>query len=278
MIYAGSAALDGLRYVVLDEVHYLQDAYRGPVWEEVIIHTPARGATWSACRPRCPTPRSWPTGSAPCGARPTAVIEERRPVELHNLYLLGDRSSRAAPPVPDPRRRPAQPRGQRPRQQDAAPPGASGAGPGGGCSRPGGPRSSSCWPTSDMLPAIYFIFSRAACDDAVAQCLRDGRAAHHARGAPPDPGHRRGARRGAVRRRPRRARLRPLAGRARGGLRRPPRRHGAAVQGGGRGVLRGRAGEGRVRHRDARRSASTCRPARSSSRSSPSSPASATSS
>src|SRR5439155_17912959 len=37
MIYAGSAALDGLRYVVLDEVHYLQDAYRGPVWEEVII-------------------------------------------------------------------------------------------------------------------------------------------------------------------------------------------------------------------------------------------------
>ena len=26
--------------VVLDEVHYLQDAYRGPVWEEVIIHLP----------------------------------------------------------------------------------------------------------------------------------------------------------------------------------------------------------------------------------------------
>src|SRR5439155_27054931 len=41
MIYAASPALDGLRYVVLDEVHYLQDAYRGPVWEEVIIHAPA---------------------------------------------------------------------------------------------------------------------------------------------------------------------------------------------------------------------------------------------
>ncbi|HUQ39847.1 MAG TPA: DEAD/DEAH box helicase, partial [Acidimicrobiales bacterium] len=40
MIYAGSPALTGLRYVVLDEVHYLQNAYRGPVWEEVIIHTP----------------------------------------------------------------------------------------------------------------------------------------------------------------------------------------------------------------------------------------------
>ena len=27
----------------------------------------------------------------------------------------------------------------------------------------------------DMLPAIYFIFSRAACDDAVAQCVREGK-------------------------------------------------------------------------------------------------------
>ena len=25
---------------MLDEVHYLQDPYRGPVWEEVIIHLP----------------------------------------------------------------------------------------------------------------------------------------------------------------------------------------------------------------------------------------------
>ena len=41
MIYARSPTLDGLRYVVLDEVHYLQDRYRGAVWEEVIIHLPA---------------------------------------------------------------------------------------------------------------------------------------------------------------------------------------------------------------------------------------------
>ena len=40
MLYVRSAALDGLRYVVLDEVHYLQDAYRGAVWEEVVIHLP----------------------------------------------------------------------------------------------------------------------------------------------------------------------------------------------------------------------------------------------
>jgi ATP-dependent RNA helicase HelY len=34
MIYEDSPALDRLRFVVLDEVHYLQDRYRGAVWEE----------------------------------------------------------------------------------------------------------------------------------------------------------------------------------------------------------------------------------------------------
>jgi ATP-dependent RNA helicase HelY len=40
MIYAGSEMLDDLRYVVLDEVHFLADRFRGAVWEEVIIHLP----------------------------------------------------------------------------------------------------------------------------------------------------------------------------------------------------------------------------------------------
>src|SRR5579875_2874871 len=40
MLYAGSATLAGLGYVVLDEVHYLADRFRGAVWEEVIIHLP----------------------------------------------------------------------------------------------------------------------------------------------------------------------------------------------------------------------------------------------
>ena len=40
MLYAGSPSLDGLGYVVMDEVHYLADRFRGAVWEEVIIHLP----------------------------------------------------------------------------------------------------------------------------------------------------------------------------------------------------------------------------------------------
>ena len=40
MLLAGSDLLAGLRTVVLDEVHYLQDPYRGGVWEEVLVLSP----------------------------------------------------------------------------------------------------------------------------------------------------------------------------------------------------------------------------------------------
>src|SRR5215213_1371410 len=38
MLYEASPTLGGLRYVVMDEVHYLQDRVRGAVWEEVLIN------------------------------------------------------------------------------------------------------------------------------------------------------------------------------------------------------------------------------------------------
>ncbi|QIK61844.1 DEAD/DEAH box helicase [Leucobacter viscericola] len=40
MIYAESEALHDLAFVVLDEVHYLGDRFRGAVWEEIILHLP----------------------------------------------------------------------------------------------------------------------------------------------------------------------------------------------------------------------------------------------
>jgi ATP-dependent RNA helicase HelY len=42
MLYADSPLLKDLAYVVMDEVHYLADRFRGAVWEEVIIHLPAQ--------------------------------------------------------------------------------------------------------------------------------------------------------------------------------------------------------------------------------------------
>ena len=40
MLFARSSLLDDLAVVVLDEVHYLQDPYRGSVWEEVLVLAP----------------------------------------------------------------------------------------------------------------------------------------------------------------------------------------------------------------------------------------------
>ena len=40
MMYASSRTLEGLGFVVMDEVHYLAARFRGAVWEEVIIHLP----------------------------------------------------------------------------------------------------------------------------------------------------------------------------------------------------------------------------------------------
>ena len=173
MIYARSPALTGLRYVVLDEVHYLENAWRGPVWEEVIIHTPPDVdlVCLSATVSNAEEFADWlqtVRGSA------EAVIEERRPVELNHLYLLGDRGSDALTLLPtfvDGRpnpeaseldgkfaRSPAT-RGRRERPRYYTPRRAE---------------VIELLAEKNMLPAITFIFSRAACDDAVRACRAAG--------------------------------------------------------------------------------------------------------
>jgi ATP-dependent RNA helicase HelY len=171
MIYAGSPTLAGLRYVILDEVHYLQDPYRGAVWEEVIVHAPPHVdlVCLSATVSNAEEFADWietVRGST------AAVIEERRPVRLEQLYLVGDRSAERIHVLPTfvdghpnpeaaaldaPRLRPRAPRGARRRLYT--------------------PRRVEILESlleRSMLPAIYFIFSRAACDDAVAACLAQG--------------------------------------------------------------------------------------------------------
>jgi ATP-dependent RNA helicase HelY len=173
MIYAASSSLDGLRYVVLDEVHYLQDRYRGPVWEEVIIHTPPEVdlVCLSATVSNAEEFADW---IQTVRGATTAIIEEKRPVTLNHLYMVGDREAdelRLMPtfvdgePNPEAMRlesRPAHP-GDRYRAHPRA--------------RLHTPRRAEVvdrlW-DEGMLPAIYFIFSRAACDDAVKQCLDSG--------------------------------------------------------------------------------------------------------
>jgi ATP-dependent RNA helicase HelY len=173
MIYARSAALDELHYVVLDEVHYLQDFYRGPVWEEVIIHLPppVRLVCLSATVSNADELADWlRTVRGPT----EVVVEQRRPVELENLFLVDDRLEDhliLIPTLVDGR---ANSRGAR---FDQSEPPAWRGGRGPARRRYVTPRrleTVELMDRHDMLPAIYFIFSRAACDDAVRACVQTG--------------------------------------------------------------------------------------------------------
>ncbi len=172
MIYASSGALRGLRYVVLDEVHYLQNAYRGPVWEEVIIHAPA-GVDLVCLSATVSNAEELAEWIRTVRGTTSAVIEDRRPVELHDLYLLGDRTSDRLvllPTLVDGR---PNPEAVAMDSKTLRHPGMRGR-PRGRLFTPRRVEVVELLHEHDMLPAIYFIFSRAACDDAVTQCRREG--------------------------------------------------------------------------------------------------------
>ncbi|MCP3855589.1 MAG: DEAD/DEAH box helicase [Actinomycetia bacterium] len=176
MIYASSSALNTLGYVVLDEVHYLQDTWRGPVWEEVIIHAPPEVSLvcLSATVSNAGELAEWITDAR---GRCDVVVETERPVELRNLYMVGDRTSEQLHLVP------TLVEGRPNREADRFD-GESGAGGRRGRRQGGGGRRRWYTPRrvpviellddEDLLPAITFIFSRAGCDDAVKACLDAG--------------------------------------------------------------------------------------------------------
>ena len=179
MLYSGTS-LDGLRTVVLDEVHYLQDAYRGPVWEEVIIHLPP--SVQLLCLSATVSNAEELAGWIETVRGPTSlVVETDRPVELTNRYVVGERGGSHLHFMKTLQGRRANPKGFR---YDHDPRSGGGRGRDGGRGGRGGrPRK---WRTPDrvdmvelleakqLLPAIHFIFSRAACDDAARAVLRAG--------------------------------------------------------------------------------------------------------
>src|SRR5687767_14396483 len=90
MLYAGSTTLAGLGYVVMDEVHYLADRFRGAVWEEVILHLPesVRLVSLSATVSNAEEFGDW---LVTVRGDTTVVLEEHRPVPLWQHVMLGDR-------------------------------------------------------------------------------------------------------------------------------------------------------------------------------------------
>jgi ATP-dependent RNA helicase HelY len=173
MIYASSGTLAGLRYVILDEVHYLQNAYRGPVWEEVIIHAPP-GVDLVCLSATVSNAEELADWIRTVRGETTAVIEERRPVALHDLYLLGDKSSESLLLLPTLLDGRPNPEAAALDSKTLRHPGMRGR-PRGRLFTPRRVEVLELLEEQDMLPAIYFIFSRAACDDAVIQCVREGK-------------------------------------------------------------------------------------------------------
>ena len=195
MLYAGSPTLAGLGYVVLDEVHYLADAFRGAVWEEVIIHLPA-SVQLVALSATVSNAEEFGDWLSEVRGGTTVIVDEHRPVPLWQHMLVGSRlydlftgpdGGRAAGPPPGRGTPKVNPELRRLAQRSE-----EGWGGGRGAERkaPGRGARGTRRPTrfrvpsrpdvidrldaAGLLPAITFIFSRAGCDAAVAQCLGAG--------------------------------------------------------------------------------------------------------
>ena len=90
MLYAGSSDLTGLTHVVMDEIHYLADKFRGAVWEEVILHLAAdvQVVGLSATVSNAEEFGAW---LAEVRGELTVVVDEIRPVPLWQHMLVGRR-------------------------------------------------------------------------------------------------------------------------------------------------------------------------------------------
>ena len=206
MLYAGSPTLAGLGYVVLDEVHYLANQFRGAVWEEVIIHLPesVRLVALSATVSNAEEFGDW---LSHVRGGTTVIVDEVRPVPLWQHMLVGSRlydlfsgPEHARGTGPQPATPKVNPELRRIAQRsDEGRAGGRGNGDGmrrggevrGGWGKaPGRPARGNRRPArfrvptrpdvigrldaAGLLPAITFIFSRAGCDAAVLQCLDAG--------------------------------------------------------------------------------------------------------
>jgi ATP-dependent RNA helicase HelY len=166
MLFSRSPVLQGLEVVVLDEVHYLEDPYRGSVWEEVLVLTPpaVRFVSLSATVSNAADFGAWLSSIR---GTTKVIVEHHRPVTLHHHYALAERRRDGLTVIP-------LLRGDRPNPEGLALDQGRRRHPHHRYRAPRRVEVVEYLAAAGMLPGITFIFSRAACDDATRQCLRDG--------------------------------------------------------------------------------------------------------
>lgn len=172
MIYARPEGISDLGFVVMDEVHFLADRFRGAVWEEILIHLPERiqVISLSATVSNAEEFGAWLKNVR---GETEVVLSEIRPVPLYQHILIGNRLLDLF--VDDGRVNPELLRLERNSNRRIP-----------GKARSGMSKTFSSIRSltrseiveklreQEYLPAIYFIFSRAGCDAAVTQCIKDG--------------------------------------------------------------------------------------------------------
>jgi ATP-dependent RNA helicase HelY len=165
MMYEGSVDLDDVGVVILDEVHYLQDPSRGGVWEEIIVHLDRRIplVCLSATVANAEEFAGWVRDRR---GDTELILETERPVPLESTYLIRDRWEKGGLrlfPVFQ---------GSRPNERVAKTLRSPNAN-----RRYASPRrheTCELLRRQRLLPAIYFIFSRAGCDSAAAGVVARG--------------------------------------------------------------------------------------------------------
>ena len=108
MLLAGSDLLEGLHTVVLDEVHFLQDPYRGGVWEEVLVLSPpeVRFVCLSATVNNADELGGWLRSVR---GDTTVIVERQRPIVLRHHFAVHRREDERDPAAPAARRTTAAP-------------------------------------------------------------------------------------------------------------------------------------------------------------------------
>ena len=172
MLYERTTAIANLTHVVMDEVHYLADRNRGAVWEEVIIHLP-QAVSVVALSATVSNAEEFGDWLRTVRGETQVVVEEIRPTPLQQHVMVGDELLGLFVAGPEPKVNPELARYAHNERQNQR---YSGGRRGRFQSRLTPSRMNVILELQeqDLLPGITFIFSRAACNDAVSQCLNAG--------------------------------------------------------------------------------------------------------